>query len=113
MGFLIKSAIGLGCVYFAMFGQTLKSADLAPTTNLCASVAKAAVAGGAALRAQWAAAGCVAALETRTQALAAPAAPPPALRTTPRSAAGTLSDADLREPWFGPGRIPRKVERRG
>ncbi len=115
MGFIFKSTIGLGCVYFAMFGQALQSADLAPTANLCASAAKAGLMSDPTLRAQWAAAGCAVAMSAVTQRLAAPSAapPPPAPRAAPQGPTGTLTEADMRDPWFGPGRIPRKLDRRG
>jgi len=116
MGFLFKSAIGLGAVYFAMFGQALRSDEAASTANLCASAANARLAGDSDLRAQWRAAGCAVAaasfVERAAPALvAAPRREPTPARATPRS--GTLTQADLAEPWFGPARIPRKGERRG
>jgi hypothetical protein len=115
MGFVTKSAIGLGCVYFAMFSQSLKSEDLASTTNPCASAAKAVVTRDKALRAQWAAAGCAVEIRADAQQAAAAAAPPPPPqpRISPPRASGTLTEADMLEPWFGPGRILRKSDRRG
>jgi hypothetical protein len=109
MGFLVKSAIGLGCVYFAMFGQPLQSADLAPTANLCQSAAKAGLTGDAISRAAGVA-GCAVAIGTVSERLAAAA---PAPRPASKRAAGTLSADDLRAPWFGPERIQRKTDRRG
>jgi hypothetical protein len=100
-----------------MFGPAVRSEDFAPTANLCANAAAARLAGDPALRARWAAAGCAMALGAQTQRLtAAPAAPlaavPPPRRAEPK-AAGTLTAEDLRDPWFGPTRIPRKADGRG
>ncbi len=115
MGFLFKSAIGLGAVYFAMFGQALRSDEVGSAASLCANAASQRLAGDSSLGAQWSAAGCaVAAASVAKQAsapAAAPAAAPPPRRAEPR--AGTLTEADLAEPWFGPARIPRKAARRG
>ena len=109
MSFLFKSAIGLGCVYFAMFAPAMQSTDIAPA-KLCQSAAKASLNADAPVRAQWVAAGCAAALGAVAQNLT-PAAPAP--RSQAKRGAGTLSDDDLRAPWFGPERILRKSERRG
>jgi hypothetical protein len=116
MGFLFKSAIGLGAVYFAMFGQALRSDEAASTASLCANAASARLAGDSGLRAQWRAAGCAvtaASLVERAPLapVSAPRLAPPPTRAKPRS--GTLTQADLAEPWFGPARIPRKGARRG
>jgi hypothetical protein len=123
MGFLFKSAIGLGAVYFAMFGQALRSDGAASTASLCASAATERLAGDSTLRAQWRTAGCAVAaaglVERATPApvaaphaaVAAPAIAPPPAREKPRF--GALTEADLAEPWFGPARIPRKAARRG
>ena len=108
MGFIVKSAIGLGCVYFAMFGQ---SVDIAPTAKLCGSAAKAGLTGDAISRAAGAA-GCAAAIGAASQRVSE-AAPAPAPRPAAKRAVGTLSTDDLRAPWFGPERIPRKTDRRG
>jgi hypothetical protein len=121
MGFLFKSAIGLGCVYFAMFSQALRSSDLTPTANLCAAAVKADIGGEPGLRAKFAAAGCAVALETETKRLAppapaarpAPSPPPPASQAPAKRLSGTLTADDLRDPWFGPGRAARKASGRG
>jgi hypothetical protein len=116
MGFLFKSAIGLGAVYFAMFGQALRSDEAGSAASLCANAASERLAGDSGLGAQWRAAGCAVAVTAAVQhasapppAVAAPAAPPP--QAKPRS--GSLTEADLAAPWFGPARIPRKAARRG
>ncbi len=119
MGMLLKSAIGLGAVYFAMFGAGDRSADIGPAANLCASAARARLEGDAALRAQWSAAGCVrearrrAAGRQRAAAKARrrrrPAAEGRRRRAAPRPHSGTLTEADLAEPWFGPARYSTKI----
>jgi hypothetical protein len=110
MSFIFKSAMGLGAVYFAMFSPALKSGEIAPTAALCASAAQARVNGDASLRGQWAAAGCALRLGAETQRLIASTATPP---LPVRSAVGSLTDDDLREPWFGPGQLQRKAAKRG
>jgi hypothetical protein len=120
MGFLFKSAIGLGCVYFAMFGQALRASDPAPAANLCAAAVKADLSAQPGLRAKFAAAGCAVALETETRRLAPPMAmarlapsPSPAPQAPAKRLSGTLTADDLRDPWFGPGRMARKANGRG
>ena len=123
MGFLFKSAIVLGAVYFAMFGQALRSDEVGSAANLCANAASQRLAGDSSLSAQWRAAGCAVAVAAAAQHASAPApaaAPPPRQanpgQANPRQAkprSGTLTEADLAEPWFGPARIPRKAARRG
>jgi hypothetical protein len=122
MGFLFKSAIGLGAVYFAMFGPALRSDGAASTASLCASAATERLAGDSTLRAQWRTAGCAVAaaglvqnvnLVARTSAAVPVAAPPIASPARARPRSGVLTEADLAEPWFGPARIPRKAARRG
>ncbi len=118
MGFVFKSAIGLGAVYFAMFSSAPQALDLGPAAALCTAAAKSRLSGDG-FRAQWAAAGCgasivsvaakAAALPSFPPPAAPPAAPPPAAKPV----AGTLTEADLREPWFGPGRLSRKGAKRG
>ena len=116
MGFILKSAVGLGVVYFAMFGPAFKDVDVAPTASLCGEAAQARIAGDASLAAQFAAAGCVVKVATEAQRIvkAAPApAPPPPPPPVAKPAAGTLTEADLAEPWFGPARLTRKSAKRG
>ncbi len=109
MGFLIRSAIGLGCVYYAMFGQALRPGELAPAAHLCADAASASLTNEAGLRGPLAAAGCVEALTSQARR-AAPQTPPAAQAKRP---AGTLTADDLRDPWFGPGRLSRRPSGRG
>jgi hypothetical protein len=124
MGMLLKSAIGLGAVYIAMFAPAIRSADMAPVANLgpaanlCAAAARAQLAGDASLRAQWSAAGCAVKLvEAQRAVSAAPpkAAPPPPKPAPParKAVSGMLTEADLAEPWFGPARPLRKSAGRG
>jgi hypothetical protein len=112
MGVLFKSAIGLGAVYFAMFAPTLKSDEVAATAGQCANAARLQLAGDAALRAQWAAAGCALGVSAQAQKLGPPAVAAPApVRAAPKR--GALSEADLREPWVGPAAPARKSAKRG
>ncbi len=112
MSFLLKSAMGLGAVYFAMFSPALKPSAIGPTAAICASAAQAGLDGDASLRGAAAAAGCALQLRAEAQRLAAPAiAPVPAPAV--KSVAGSLSEDDLREPWFGPGPLQQKAARRG
>jgi hypothetical protein len=120
MGMLLKSAIGLGAVYFAMFAPAIWSADIGPAANLCGAAARAQLEGDATLRAQWAAAGCAVKLaEAQRIVIALPpkAAPPPPppkpAPPSPRAVSGTLTEADLAAPWFGPARSARKSGGRG
>jgi hypothetical protein len=120
MGMLLKSAFGLGAVYFAMFAPAIWSADIGPAANLCGAAARAQLEGDATLRAQWAAAGCAVKLAEAQRAVSAPpppkAAPPPPPKPALASAkavSGTLTQADLAEPWFGPARSLRKSGGRG
>jgi hypothetical protein len=115
MGFIFKSAAGLGAVYFAMFAPALNSNDMAATASLCAAAAQSRLANEASLRAHWAAAGCVLAVSAQAQkgAVPPPRATPAAAPPRAKIAAGGLSDADLREPWFGPTGNPRKSAKRG
>ncbi|MDE3175737.1 MAG: hypothetical protein KGM15_06450 [Pseudomonadota bacterium] len=109
MGFLIRSAIGLGCVYYAMFGQALRPGELAPAAQLCADAASASLTPDAGLRAPLAAAGCAEALTSQARR-AAPQTAPVAKAKRP---SGTLTADDLRDPWLGPGRLARKTGARG
>jgi hypothetical protein len=121
MGMLLKSAIGLGSVYFAMFAPAIPTADVGPAANLCGAAVQARIAGDESLRAQWIAAGCAAKVIAEAQRVTSapppklvilsqkPAAPPPPAKAL----SGTLTEADLAEPWFGPGRISRKSANRG
>jgi hypothetical protein len=121
MGMFLKSAVGLGVVYFAMFGPAIKPADIGPTASLCGAAAQARIAGDEGLSAQWAAAGCVMKIAAQTQRVAKapppkPAPPPPPAPPAPsaaKPASGTLTEADLTAPWFGPARPSRKSARRG
>jgi hypothetical protein len=120
MGMFLKSAIGLGAVYIAMFAPAVRSVDVVPAANLCGAAARAQFEGDASLRAQWTAAGCAAKLIEAQRAVSAPAAKPAPAAPKPSPAAapakpvsGTLTEADLAEPWFGPGRVMRKSGRRG
>lgn len=121
MGFLLKSTMGLGAVYFAMFGQALQSSDLAPRGSVCASAASAAVSRDSGLGARLQAASCAAALAAEAEGLNAPlkaatSLTPPLrapLPPTAKASVGTLTQADLSAPWFGPSRIPRKIAARG
>jgi hypothetical protein len=122
MGMLLKSAIGLGLVYIAMFAPAIRTADLGPAANLCGAAVQARIAGDESLRARWVAAGCAAKVIAEAQRATSapapklvvlsqkPAAPPP---PPAKALSGTLTAADLAEPWFGPGRIPRKSANRG
>jgi len=122
----LKSAIGLGSVYIAMFAPAIRTADVRPAANLCGAAVQARIAGDESLRAQWVAAGCAARviaeaqrvssapapkLVVLTQKPAEPPPPPPAPAS--KSLTGTLTATDLAEPWFGPSRIPRKSANRG
>ena len=71
MGFLLRSAIGLGAVYFAMFGQAAHVAEVAAPSNPCVEAANASLRGDSGLGAQWAAAGCAAKISGRSQRLSA------------------------------------------
>ena len=115
MGVIFKSAVGLGAVYFAMFAPTVKSDEMAATASLCAAAAQSRQADEAPLRARWAAAGCVLAVSAQAQRLTAASPPPPPAAATARAKAvsGALTEADLREPWFGPTATGRKTAKRG
>lgn len=128
MGFLLRSAIGLGAVYFAMFGQAQHAAEVASASNPCVLAANASLRGDSGVSAQWAAAGCAAKLSGHTQRIAqtlaaaaalSPPAPAPAAAPAPRPTPtakpqnGTLTQADFQDPWFGPSRIQRKGGWRG
>jgi len=116
MGMFLKSAIGLGSVYFAMFAPAIWSADIGPAANLCASAARARLEGDATLHAQWSAAGCAVKLAAVSAPPSKPAPPPPPPKPAlppPKAVSGTLSEADLAEPWFGPTRASRKSGARG
>ncbi len=117
MGVIFKSTIGLGVVYFAMFGTALKPGEVASTAALCASAAQAQIVGEATLHGQWAGAGCAIELGAQAERVIAPVAAPTG-RATPaappaKSVAGSLTENDLREPWFGPGPLQRKAAQRG
>ncbi len=113
---LLKSAIGLGSVYFARFAPAIRIADVGPAANLCGAAVQARIAGDEGLRAQWIAAGCAAKVLAEAQRVTGapppklvvlsqkPAAPPPPVKAL----SGTLTAADLAEPWLGPGRLSRK-----
>jgi hypothetical protein len=117
MGMLIKSAIGLGAVYVAMFAPEIRGADIGPSASLCGVAARARLEGDATLRAQWSAAGCAVKLIEAQQAVNAPApkpAPSPLAKpAAPKALPGTLTEADLAAPWFGPTRPARKSAGRG
>jgi hypothetical protein len=121
MGFLLRSAVGLGAVYFAMFGHGAPTSEIAAPADPCRIAADASLRGDSGLAAQWAAASCAAKFAGRAQRLTAPLvaattlSPPPAPRpaATPRPQNGTLSEADLQEPWFGPAHLTRKAPFRG
>jgi hypothetical protein len=121
MSFLLKSVVGLGAVYAAMFGPALKSGDPDSKATLCAIAAHAPAVGGdeAGLRSQLLAAGCAISFNDAAQRLAASlsaapaaAAPPPA-PSQARLSAGTLTADDLREPWAGFDPRARKPRKRG
>src|SRR5947209_16701435 len=112
MGVLFKSAVGLGAVYFAMFGPALKSDEVVATAGRCANAARLQLAGDAALRANLTAAGCALAVSAQAQKLGPPAVPAPApAPAAPRQ--GALTEADLQVPWFGPAPPARKSPRQG
>jgi hypothetical protein len=122
MGVIWKSVVGLGSVYFAMFAPQAPSHDMAATARLCGEAARAQLEQNQALRADIALAGCTLALTTalprpETQAVAPPAAPPvappPPAPTHRRAGGGTLTQADLQDPWFGPTEHSRKARRPG
>ena len=128
MGVIFKSVLGLGSVYIAMFAPAASSPDVTAAAKLCGEAARSQIADGGSLRSQFALAGCSVALTaplqrqeppraspprpTPTVAVAAPPPPaPPSARN--RTAAGTLSQADLRDPWFGPTEHARKARKPG
>ncbi len=124
MSFLLKSVVGLGAVYAAMFGPALKSGDPDSKATLCAIAAHAPALGGdeAGLRSQLLAAGCVISFNDAAQRLAAslsapPAAPPLATAPPPppqtKLSAGSLTPADLLEPWYGVDPRAHKPRKRG
>jgi hypothetical protein len=116
MGVLLKSVLGLGTVYALMFAPAVDPAALGPAATLCAQAATAKAHGDASFAAQAQAARCAMALGvvaapmrlTQAESLAPPPPPP-----RPAARAGGLTDADLAEPWFGPGSLSRKSPRRG
>jgi hypothetical protein len=126
MGVIIKSVLGLGSVYIAMFAPAASSPDVTAAAKLCTEAARSGLEDSASLRSKLALAGCGVALTQPLQrqdparpapprpaptvAVAAPPPPPsapPSARS--RMAAGTLSEADLRDPWFGPTEHARKA----
>lgn len=115
MGVLLKSAMGLGTVYVLMFAPAVDRAALGPVASLCAEAATAKARGDATVTAQAQAARCALALGAvtaplrLTQAESLAPAPPP----RPAARSGGLTDADLAEPWLGPGALSRKSPRRG
>ena len=116
MGFVMRSAIGLGAVYYAMFAQAPRPAEPGATTSRCASAVASRLTGGPSFAAQMSAAGCAAALAAAAERLEAPPLQP--TKPTPaaseaKAAAGTLTAADLRDPWFGPTRPAHKAAWRG
>jgi hypothetical protein len=137
MSFLLKSVVGLGAVYAAMFGPALKSGDPDSKATLCAIAAHAPALGGdeAGLRSQLLAAGCAISFNDAAQRLAAslttapapprfaglPAAAPMAALPAPtpppppqtRPSAGSLTAADLLEPWYGVDPRARRPRKRG
>lgn len=113
MGVLLKSAVGLGAVYFAMFAPALKSDEVLATADPCVKAARLQLADATALRARWAAAGCALSVGAQAQTFVGPTLPPPErpARATPKP--GALTEADLQEPWFGPAPPTRKSSKRG
>ena len=115
MGFMLKSTIGLGTVYFLMFAPTAERPSLGPVASLCAGAASARAkapdtfASDAQTARCLMALGVVAAPLRMTQAEDLAPAPPP----RPAAQPGGLTDADLAEPWFGPGSLSRKSPHRG
>jgi len=118
MSFLLKSVVGLGAVYAAMFGPALKSGDLDSKAALCAIAAHAPALNGdeVGLRGQLLAAGCALSFNDAAQRLAASlaaqsaAAPPP---PQTKLSAGSLTPTDLLEPWYGFDPRARKPRKRG
>jgi hypothetical protein len=121
MSFLLKSVVGLGAVYAAMFGPALKSGDLDSKAALCAIAAHAPALNSdeAGLRGQLLAAGCAISFNDATQRLAASLAAPPAPAPPPppppqtKLSAGSLTPTDLLEPWYGFDPRVRKPRKRG
>jgi hypothetical protein len=119
MSFLVKSVVGLGAVYAAMFAPALKSNDPDSKATLCAIAAHAPALGGdeAGLRSQLLAAGCTISFNDAAQRLAASLSTPPAAVPPPtpqtKLGAGTLTADDLREPWAGFDPRAHKPRKRG
>jgi hypothetical protein len=119
MGFVVRSVIGLGAVYYAMFSPALKTGDLPRTAAYCASAAnsQAALRLDQALQARLAAAGCAISFSADAQRIAAslalPPIPPPRAPAETKAVPGSLTQADLAEPWYGPDPRARKPHKRG
>jgi len=118
MGILLKSIIGLGSVYFLMFGPTAERPTLGPVATLCGQAAAVRAHGADTLASEAQTARCLMALGvvaaplhlTQAENLAPPPPPPP---PHPVRRGGGLTDSDLSEPWLGPGSLSRKSPRRG
>ena len=104
MGFVVKSALGLGVVYAAMFGPVARVNGHYPGLGACAGLADTRLDGVIGLKEEWTAARCAIALGARDNPAAIALA-------RPSPFANTLTQADLREPWYGP--MPRKIGWRG
>jgi hypothetical protein len=119
MSFLLKSVVGLGSVYIAMFAPAMKPGDTPTKATVCAIAARAAMHGedSGALRAELSAAGCAITFSEEAQHIAASLALPPAAASPPPPPsprpAGTLTPADLSEPWYGPDPHRRKARKLG
>jgi hypothetical protein len=119
MGFVVRSVIGLGAVYYAMFAPALNSGDLAKTATVCAGAVEtqASRENENTLRAELATAGCAVSFGAEAQRLATsltlPTVAPPAPPRQARPASGSLTAEDLAEPWYGPDPRTRKLRSRG
>ena len=115
MGVMLKSILGLGTVYVLMFAPTAQRPALSPVATLCGEAAAARAQGADSLVSQAQTARCLMALGAMTTPLRltqaenlTPPAPP-----RPETRPGGLTDADLAEPWYGPGALARKSPHRG
>jgi hypothetical protein len=118
MGILLKSTLGLGSVYFLMFAPAAERPALGPVASLCAEAAAARAHGPDSFASQAQTARCLMALGVVTAPLRLSLAedlapPPPTPPSRPLARASGLTDADLAEPWFGPGSLSRKSPHRG
>jgi len=112
MGFVVKSALGLSVVYVAMFGPPPRVGAYNPKLGACAGVADTRLVGVIGLKEEWSVARCAIALGARANPAGAALTPPKlAARPAPSPFVNTLTQADLREPWYGP--MPRKTGWRG